>query len=453
MTSRRSPLLPLVAVLAACTGHAAPPAQPAPAPAATPITRDLALATFDSAWSRINNSYYDPAFRGIDWEGVRDELRPRVDSARTVQEVRAAIREMLDRIGESHFALLAREDVDALPGGESGEGGPARAADAGLELRWVDGELLVTRVRAEGAAAAAGVGTGWIVEAIGEAEVARWKRALEGAEGEVARAAILQGSIGSAMHLLTGDEGSTVRVRFRDGTGAAREVELVRRAMPGEPVRFGNLPTFFPHLDARRIAAGEGCVGYVEFNVWMTAVSARFDRAVDRLADCEGLVVDLRGNPGGVGGMVMGTAGSFLSEIAPLGIMRTRQGEVRFVAIPRRVDAEGAPRETYRGRLAILVDERSMSTSEVFAAGMQSVGRARVFGTRTPGYALPALMLRLPNQDVLYHAVADLTDPDGRRIEGQGVVPDVPVPLTRADLLAGRDRALEEAVAWASGDP
>jgi carboxyl-terminal processing protease len=89
-----------------------------------------------------------------------------------------------------------------------------------------------------------------------------------------------------------------------------------------------------------------------------------------------------------------------------------------------------------------------MSTSEIFAAGLQGVGRARVFGEVTGGQALPALMVRMPNRDVLMYAFADFVAPDGTRVEGRGVIPDVAVPLTRADLLAGRDAPLEAAIRW-----
>ena len=83
---------------------------------------------------------------------------------------------------------------------------------------------------------------------------------------------------------------------------------------------------------------------------------------------------------------------------------------------------------------------------------MQQIGRARVFGETSAGEALPALMVRLPSQDVLYHAIANFTGPDGTRVEGRGVVPDEVVPLTRAGLLAGRDAPLEAAVRWIRGD-
>ena len=54
----------------------------------------------------------------------------------------------------------------------------------------------------------------------------------------------------------------------------------------------------------------------------------------------------------------------------------------------------------------------------------------------------------LPTGDVLIHATADFVTGDGTRLEGRGVIPDEPVALSREDLLAGRDRTLEAALAW-----
>ena len=88
------------------------------------------------------------------------------------------------------------------------------------------------------------------------------------------------------------------------------------------------------------------------------------------------------------------------------------------------------------------------SASECFAGGMQSLGRARIFGQTSMGQALPALFDRLPNGDVLIHAWGDFVTGTGVRIEGRGVVPDDPVALTRASLLDGRDATLDAALAW-----
>jgi carboxyl-terminal processing protease len=60
-------------------------------------------------------------------------------------------------------------------------------------------------------------------------------------------------------------------------------------------------------------------------------------------------------------------------------------------------------------------------------------------------------MNRLPSGDVFVHAVADFTDPQGRRIEGSGAEPDVKVPLSAGVLSEGRDGPMEEAVRWIGG--
>jgi carboxyl-terminal processing protease len=170
-------------------------------------------------------------------------------------------------------------------------------------------------------------------------------------------------------------------------------------------------------------------------------VLADFSRDMQTYAATRGLVLDLRGNPGGIGGMAMGMGSWFVRDkIHTLGTMKTRDASLRLILTPR-------PRP-YAGKLAILVDELSMSTSEMLAGGLQDLGRARVFGSRTPGAALPSAIERLANGDGFQYAFASYVSADGEALEGAGVVPDVEVPLTRAALLAGDDPALEAAVDW-----
>lgn len=416
-------------------------------PAAQPIDRELALLTFDSAWSRIRHTYYDSTFRGLDWDGIGARLRPEAGSAATLGALRDVIGRMLAELGESHFALIPQESADALDAGAAADRRPE--ADIGVELHWVEGSLAVLRVDS-GGAADAGVRAGWVVESIDGRDVSAWRERLAAADSGAARTALLTSTLAAAERLMRGPTGSAIPLRLRDGADRPVELTIRRRPIRGELVRFGNLPPLFAWVESREAPLpGDACAGVIRLNVWMVPVSRQIDRAVDDHAHCDGIVFDLRGNPGGVGGMVMGVAGSFFAERVPLGIQQSRAGEIRYVAMPRALSADGTLRDgPYTGRLAVLVDERSMSTSEIFAAGMQATGRARLFGAPTPGFALPALMLRLPTGDVLYHAIANLTDPGGRRIEGAGVQPDVRVQPTRAQLLAGRDPALEAALAW-----
>jgi carboxyl-terminal processing protease len=111
--------------------------------------------------------------------------------------------------------------------------------------------------------------------------------------------------------------------------------------------------------------------------------------------------------------------------------------------------------QPFDGQVAVIIDELSASTTEILAAALQRLGRARVFGGPSAGQALPALLTRLPNGDRLMYVIGDFAGPGGTRVEGAGVVPDEPVPLSRAALLAGRDEALQAAFRWieTSGRP
>jgi carboxyl-terminal processing protease len=146
--------------------------------------------------------------------------------------------------------------------------------------------------------------------------------------------------------------------------------------------------------------------------------------------------------------MMMGIAGHFIAKPLSLGVMKSRDNELKFTVNPRLVNANGQRVDTFNGPVAILVDRLSASASECFTGGMQSLRRVRVFGERTMGAALPSQFDKLPNGDVFIHATADFVTADGTRLEGRGVIPDEVVPLKREDLLRGRDSALEAALAW-----
>jgi len=156
---------------------------------------------------------------------------------------------------------------------------------------------------------------------------------------------------------------------------------------------------------------------------------------------CGGFIVDLRGNPGGIGIMAMGMAGWFLSQPdEKLGTLYMRDSTLKFVVNPRL--------NTFAGPLAILVDGASASTSEIMAEGLKDLGRARIFGSHTAGAALPSIFEKLPDGDGFQYAIANYISEGGQPLEGRGVTPDVETPITREALLAGKDPALDAAVAW-----
>jgi C-terminal processing protease CtpA/Prc len=204
----------------------------------------------------------------------------------------------------------------------------------------------------------------------------------------------------------------------------------------GKMVSFGNLPESRLVFETRLLPGG---AGYIRFNEFLDPVSLmpRIEKAIKDYAKAPGIIIDLRGNRGGIGMMAMGIAGFFISENGQkLGEMTTRDTTIKFVIFPRA--------ETYAGPLAILVDAGSASTSEILAQGLRDLGRARIFGTLTAGAALPSDIVRLPNGDGFQFAEAAYVSEKGKVLEGNGVTPDVEVKETRP----GHDLAIEAADAW-----
>lgn len=399
-----------------------------------------AAETFDAVWTIVRDSHFDPAFDRTKWDLVGRELRPKAVAAPTPGEFRAVLADMLGRLGLSHFAVI--------PGSPDG---PSDHTDLsgqpGFDVRLVDRQLVVTTVDPDGGAAAAGVHPGWIVERVGDTQVSTLlARIAENAPERIAQLEAWR----LALTRLRGPSQSSVEITFVDGAGVAVKKVVERRFERGEPVRVGSLPTMYVRVSSSLAATpAGGKAGVIGFNVWMAAVDREFQEAMDRFRGADGIVIDLRGNPGGLAAMIMGLSGHFFTERATLGVMTTKQAQpLRFNANPRMVSAAGARVDPYAGPVAILIDGLTGSASECFTGGMQSLGRARVFGQTSMGQALPALFDKLPNGDVLIHAWGDFVTGTGVRIEGRGVVPDEPVDLTRAALLAGRDAALDRALAW-----
>src|SRR5262249_35377813 len=103
------------------------------------------IETFDAAWTIIRDSHFDPGMNSVGWQAVRKELSPRAASARSDGELRDVIREMLGRLGLSHFALIPS-------GGSSSDPVKDLSGSPGFDVRLVDSSMLVTSVDPNGGA-------------------------------------------------------------------------------------------------------------------------------------------------------------------------------------------------------------------------------------------------------------------------------------------------------------
>lgn len=392
------------------------------------------LASFDMVWETVRDRHWDPMHLGDKWDAAREELRPRVAAAKTRDEARGVIRELLERLEQSHFALIPSKAYDVVA-----EQKAARDGDCGLTLRLAGDAILVERVDRGRAADKAGVRAGWRVVKIDEQDV--------GVLIEKARTATKQGpqrldtTVGMLCNrVVRGSVGAVKSLEFKLPEGEKRTVEITLEKTPGKPApRFGNFPAINVHSESRRL---ESDVMYFSFNIFFdpARVMPHLKETIEQARDAKGLVLDLRGNYGGIGAMTMGIASLFCDEMREMGVMITRGSKLHF-------RASRAP-EPYQQPLAVLIDECSISSAEILAGGLQDLGLARVFGRTTAGLALPSSVIKLPNGDGLQFAFATYQTAKGEVLEAKGVVPDVQIPLTPASLQSGADPTLQAAIEW-----
>ncbi len=393
------------------------------------------LESFEYVWRTIRDRHFDPTLGGLDWQAVHDEFRPKVERAETTREARAAMREMIGRLRQSHFNIIAEEayaNIDA-PRKKGDLGG-----STGLSVRVMDGEAVVVKAPPGTPGGEAGVRPGWIVRRVNDTDIPALFPAIEEEFASNTRRDLYL--MRSVLGRLAGAIGDTIRVSFLDERDRPVEKTLVLAEEPGKRIVFGNFPPFYLRTETDTLRGG---IGYFWFSVFFDPLTLMpaYSAAMKSFIDAPGVVIDIRGNPGGIGAIPIGMAGWFIDEKnRDIGTMRTRDNTLRFVVNPQA--------RPYRGPVAILVDGLSGSSAEIFAGGVQGYPRVRIIGSRTVGATLPSMAERLLNGDGFQYAIASYITRDGTELEGKGVVPDVIVPLTREALIAGRDPQLEAAIDW-----
>jgi carboxyl-terminal processing protease len=400
-----------------------------PPPPSPTLSAQERLRAFDFVWSTIDRRYHDPNFNGVDWRAVGERYRPLALAAPDDE----AFWDVLDRMtGELHDAHTRVESPRRVALRES-----EQSVSLGFSFEPVEGQLAITTVNNESDAWWAGVRPGMTLVSIDG-------RPAQQVYDEL-RAGVRHDSTDRATHLqavrklVAGPEGSRVAFTFQRADGTRFDAVLARRRL-----------TFHPSEMHRVLPSG---YGYIRFSRWSFPLAARALAGVNELKKTPGLIIDLRGNPGGAVHAVNLLLSHFFTHRTELGRATTRSGAavslflgaLEIIQLDRVVS--GDP-DAYRGPVVILVNAQSASGSELFAGSMQAVGRAKVVGQPSCGCLLGFLgYARVPGGAELAYSEVGFVLANGHKVEGEGVIPDDPVPLTLADLRYGRDRALEEAQA------
>lgn len=441
-------------------------AQQPPPPVVETSDAQKRMQSFEIVWNTINERFYDPNFRGVDWKKVRERYQPLVAASTTDQELHRLLQQMISELRQSHFLIIPKEsipklvpskegdaeadsdmsDEDELAELESDESTTALdrigyklterlSTGIGIDLRVIKGQAVITQVGPGSPAARAGLRPGFVIKKIGARSV---DTVISQFESNTTFQSAFRGQLPLILlaAFINGERQSAVRLSYLDGSNRVRTATIRRERLKGEmSAAIGNLPAMYTEFESRTLPGG---FGYIRFNAFMPGLMKKVCAALRAHHEDRGLVLDLRGNQGGLLGMIGGLSGLLQSRATVLGIMQSRSGPGVVMAYPQR--------QPYSGPLVILIDGSTQSAAEMFAGGLQEDGRATVIGQRSAGNTLPSTIMRLPTDALFQFAFANYVTRSGKSLEGRGIEPDINVELSRRNLLTGRDPQLSAAV-------
>ena len=414
-----------VSVLAGCATSTKLPTVETQA-AAIPI--EERRAGFDKFWNAINDNFYDPSIRGLDWPAVRAQYLPQIESAATPDAYYAVMSKFAAEVGDSHVYVRAPvETYDRLSDSVTG---------VGMSMRFIGKELVVSGIRKDGPAERAGLKRGMVIESI-DAKAASiiYADALAKTPPNAHPAYFSR----LVSRLTRPPVGTEVTIMVRNEQDAPKTIKVVSETKSVEPptkVRVERLPSN---------------VALIRMNQVGFAPILSFRQTIIDQKDAAGIIIDLRGNPGGAVAGVLGVVDPFLDSTEEIARVKMRPMNPLLSVLSFGNTDTSSPLATgrlfereYAGPLAVLVDENTASAAEMIAASLQDYVGAIVVGRPSCGCVTGLFgFTSLPGGGEFAVSRMQIFLTKRGSIERKGVKPDIEVPLTLADLQnSSNDRTL-----------
>lgn len=394
---------------------------------ARPLSPRDRSAIFDKVWKAINEHYYDPAFNGVDWKAIRAKYEPGVAAASNDSAFYDLIKHMVEELHDAHTRFSTPLEWRNR---ERHQG-----VSAGFSVDSVEGKTVITFVSPNSQAARNGIAPGMVLLAIDSQSVET--RLAEVGAAHARNSSDRADRLLAFRNLLAGPAGSVVRLELQRADGSRWQTSVTRE-----------LQSFPLRVQENPLPSG---LAYIRFDEFDGATPHQFKQALRSAQGAPGLIIDLRGNGGGTLASMLQIAGYLLPERTRFAQDRTRSGKPisalgGLFKVGLELYAGEKGHQLYSGPVAILVRGRTASAAEIFSAGMQEAGRAQVFGTQTCGCVLGIVK----NRRVRGGGVLEISEmlwltPKGRKLEGEGVLPDHEIQPSIADLQQRRDAPLEAA--------
>ncbi len=350
---------------------------------------------FLKTWRIIKTKYYDPTLNGQDWYKWNKRY---VDQIKTKDDAYVAINSMLASLNDPYSKFLSKEEY-----AEQNTNIDAKIVGIGVNIMSIDGKIVIISVVEGTPAFSAGIKPGDIILKVGKTD----------ASGK---------TISDVASLIRGELDTTVNIELM------RKKQKFTKTIKREEIKIKNIKANV--IDKN--------IGYIQIVSFISSdMTTEFVEALDKTQNCQGLILDLRGNSGGLMPNAVVIADMFLTQGHIVSIVdREKQKSV--------IDAQSKPYAINKP-LVILIDEGTASASEILSGALKDNHKAILVGKKTFGKGMIQKIYPLPNQTGMNLTIAKYLTPKGYDINQKGISPDYEINYTEDDFIKDKDPQLDEA--------
>jgi len=351
----------------------------------------LGLWNLTATRGQVGNGLFGPLFQAYERIKANFYYTERLDERELLY---GAIRGMVEGLGDPYSRFLTPEEYQRFQSIDlEGE-----FVGIGVQIAIRDGRVVVIAPLAGSPAERAGVRAGDIILEI---------------DGRSTEGLTLDETVG----LLRGELGTPVTLKVQHADGTTEEITIISEVITVDPV------------DYRLEEEG---IGYIRVTTFNRKAGREFDQALQDLlaAGIGGLILDLRGNPGGLLDEAIAIASNFIDGGA---ILKSTDRHTTRTYPTQGNNLPNLP-------LAVLIDRGTASAAEILAGAIQDHRMGVLIGERSFGKGLIQTPFTLSDGSAVILTTAEYTTPSGHRVQDFGLVPDIPV--------SGEEEQLQAARAW-----
>ncbi|HIS83833.1 S41 family peptidase [bacterium] len=349
---------------------------------------------FDNVWSAVKNNYYDPSMNRQSWSRWKEHYHGKI---KTDEDAKVAIDTMLASLDDPYSRYMDKAEYN-----DQNTSLNSKITGIGVNIASVSGKVQIINVMDGTPAQAANLQAGDIILDINGKEV----NGLP---------------LSDVANLVRGPENTIVQLTI------LRNKDKFIKKVSRKEIK---IKTVKSSVDKN--------IGYIQISSFLgTSTPNEFMDAVEKTKETQGIILDLRGNTGGLLPNAIFIANLFIPDGNIVSIVG--RDNYRFDIYAQDTEFE------IDKPMIVLVDGASASASEILSGALKDYKRAKLLGTKTFGKGMVQKIMPLPNETGLNLTIAKYLTPSGSDINKKGISPDIEVKLTAEDVKNRKDIQLETA--------